>query len=271
VLACASLWSLGAPSRYVRLVSFGRFTLYATALLSIATGLVSAPAQAQEEVLETQPPTGSPRAERVAERAVMVRQQIRDRGISDQGVLDALLTVPRHEFVPAAYQREAYGDHPLPIGAGQTISQPYIVALMTQQLELESSDRVLEIGTGSGYQAAVASLLADSVFSIEIIKTLAESAAQRLERLGYRNVVSRHADGYYGWPEREPFDAIIVTAAAGHIPPPLVRQLATNGRMIIPVGAPFQVQHLVLVVKHADGTAMTRTIAPVTFVPLVGH
>ncbi len=265
------MWSLGAPSRYVRPVSLGRFTLYATTLLSIATGFASATAQAQEEALETQPSRELLRAERVAQRSLMVRQQIRDRGISDQGVLDALLTVPRHEFVPTAYQREAYGDHPLPIGAGQTISQPYIVALMTVLLELESSDRVLEIGTGSGYQAAVASLLADTVFSIEIIETLAESAAQRLERLGYRNVVSRHADGYYGWPEWAPFDAIIVTAAAGHIPPPLVRQLATNGRMIIPVGAPFQVQHLVLVVKHADGTATTRTIAPVTFVPLVGH
>jgi protein-L-isoaspartate(D-aspartate) O-methyltransferase len=201
----------------------------------------------------------------------MVREQIQRRGVTDQGVLGAMLAVPRHEFVPASWREAAYGDRPLPIGEGQTISQPYIVALMTELLQLESGDRVLEVGTGSGYQAAVASHLADSVFTIEILPGLAEQAARRLARLGYRDVVTRTGDGYFGWPEHAPFDAIVVTAAAGHIPPPLVQQLAPGGRMVIPVGGAFQVQQLVLVEKQADGSVTTRTLLPVRFVPLVGH
>jgi len=204
------------------------------------------------------------------ERARMVHEQIAARGIEDQAVLGAMLAVPRHLFVPEAHRDRAYGDHPLPIGHGQTISQPYIVAFMTELLGLEPGDRVLEVGTGSGYQAAVASMLADSVFSVEIVPELAASAATRLDRLGYRDVRVRSADGYFGWEEHAPYDAILVTAAAGHVPPPLVQQLVPGGRMAIPVGGPFQVQNLVLVEKAADGTVTTRSLLPVQFVPLTG-
>ena len=209
--------------------------------------------------------------DRADDRARMVREQIAGRGIQDQAVLGALLTVPRHLFVSESHRDRAYGDHPLPIGHGQTISQPYIVAFMTELLELEPRDKVLEIGTGSGYQAAVASMLVDSVFTIEIIPDLAASAEARLRQLGYRDVLVQNADGYYGWEEHAPFDAIFVTAAAGHIPPPLVQQLAPGGRMAIPVGGPFQVQNLVLVEKAADGSVTTRSVLPVQFVPLTGE
>lgn len=212
-----------------------------------------------------------PASERSDERARMVREQIIERGIEDQAVLGAMLAVPRHLFVPEAHRDRAYGDHPLPIGHGQTISQPYIVAFMTELLELEPTDQVLEVGTGSGYQAAVAAMLADSVFSVEIVPELAASAAARLDRLGYRDIETRNADGYYGWKEHAPYDAIFVTAAAGHVPPPLVQQLAPGGRMAIPVGGPFQLQNLVLVEKAADGTVTTRSVLPVQFVPLTGE
>ncbi len=201
----------------------------------------------------------------------MVREQIQDRGVTDQGVIGAMLAVPRHEFVPSDLRGLAYSDRPLPIGEGQTISQPYIVALMTELLELRPGDTVLEVGTGSGYQAAVASHLADSVFTIEILPGLAEQAARRLRDLGYSDVVTKEGDGYYGWPDRAPFDGIVVTAAAGHIPPPLVEQLEPGGRMVIPVGGQFQVQQLVLVEKRPDGSVTTRSLVPVRFVPLVGH
>jgi len=212
----------------------------------------------------------APPSERSDERTRMVQEQIAERGIEDQAVLGAMLAVPRHLFVPEAHRDRAYGDHPLPIGHGQTISQPYIVAFMTALLELEPGDRVLEVGTGSGYQAAVASMLADSVFSVEIVPELAASAASRLDRLGYRDVRVRSADGYFGWEVHAPYDAIFVTAAAGHVPPPLVQQLVPGGRMAIPVGGPFQVQNLVLVEKAADGTVTTRSVLPVQFVPLTG-
>ena len=178
--------------------------------------------------------------------------------------------VGRHRFVPANLQSQAYENRPLPIGYGQTISQPYIVALMTDLLEPQAGDVVLEIGTGSGYQAAILSRLVGQVYSIEIIPELAVSASARLQRLGFENVEVKNADGYYGWQEHAPFDAIIVTAASSHIPPPLVSQLKPGGVMLIPVGSPFQVQQLTLVKKSKNGELTTRQILPVRFVPFTG-
>ena len=201
----------------------------------------------------------------------MVRYQIEDRDVRDQGVLAAMRTVPRHEFVPERYQDQTYNDHPLPIGLGQTISQPYIVAFMTELLKLEPEDRVFELGTGSGYQAAVASKMAGSVYTMEIYRDLADSARERLEALEYKNVHSRYGDGYFGWKEKAPFDAIIVTAAADHIPPPLIEQLKPGGRLIIPLGSPFSIQQLVLVTKDLKGKVSERPVIAVRFVPLLGH
>ena len=185
-------------------------------------------------------------------------------------VMAALDRVPRHEFVPPEVADLAYENRPLPIGHGQTISQPYIVALMTHLLGLAPHHRVLEIGTGSGYQAAVLAELVERVHTIEIVPPLARQATERLPRLGYRNVEVRLGDGYYGWRAAAPFDAIIVTAAASHVPPPLVDQLATNGVLVIPVGEPFSVQMLLLVRKGADGDVTVRQVLPVRFVPLTG-
>ena len=186
-------------------------------------------------------------------------------------VLKALGDIPRHEFVPEGVRGEAYADRPLPIGYGQTISQPFIVAVMTDLLRVRPDAGVLEVGTGSGYQAAVLSHLVQRVYTIEIVPALAESAAARLKRLGYHNIATRSADGYYGWEEAAPFDGIIVTAAASQIPPPLLRQLKPGGRMVIPVGAPFALQHLVLVERNTDnGRVTTRQLLPVHFVPLTG-
>ncbi len=182
----------------------------------------------------------------------------------------ALGRVPRHEFVPAARRERAYVNTPLPIGHGQTISQPYIVAIMTELVEPRPGARVLEIGTGSGYQAAVLAELVEHVYSIEIIEALGEQARARLAALGYDNVSTRIGDGYYGWPEQAPYDAIVVTAAASHVPPPLVRQLRPGGRMVIPVGTPFLTQNLVLVEKADSGTVSMRQLLPVRFVPLTG-
>jgi protein-L-isoaspartate(D-aspartate) O-methyltransferase len=179
--------------------------------------------------------------------------------------------VPRHEFVPEGVRQDAYADRPLPIGYGQTISQPFIVALMTDLLRVGPGATVLEVGTGSGYQAAVLSGLVRQVHTIEIVPDLATAAADRLKRLGYGNVSVRQGDGYFGWEEAAPFDAIIVTAAASQIPPPLLQQLRPGGRMVIPVGAPFALQHLVLVERDAEGRAKTRQLLPVRFVPLVGQ
>ena len=190
-------------------------------------------------------------------------------GFSDR-VLAVMNEVPRHEFVPESELREAYDNHPLPIGHGQTISQPYIVALMTDLVDPEPGDVVLEIGTGSGYQAAVLAGLVEKVYSIEIIEPLADQAKARLARLGYGNVETRLGDGYFGWEEHAPFDAIIVTAAASHVPPPLIEQLKPGGRMVIPVGGRFQVQYLLLVEKAAAGEIVTRQITAVRFVPLTG-
>lgn len=188
----------------------------------------------------------------------------------DDRVLDALRKAPRHEFVPDSQRPYAYQNRPLPIGYGQTISQPYIVAVMTDLLKLKKTDRTLEIGTGSGYQAAILAELADSVYSIEIIEPLAKQAATNLKQAGYDAVHTRTGDGYYGWEEAAPFDGIVVTAVASHIPPPLIKQLKPGGRMIIPVGAPFMTQYLVLVSKDADEKVTTRQILPVSFVPLTG-
>lgn len=188
----------------------------------------------------------------------------------DPVVLAAMGRLPREEFVPAILRAHAYDNRPLPIGHGQTISQPYIVAVMTDLLKVRRGDAVLEIGTGSGYQAAVLAELGARVWSIEIIEPLAKDAADRLRRLGYATVATRSGDGYHGWPEGAPYDAIVVTAAASHVPPPLLRQLKPGGRMVIPVGASFQTQQLLLVEKHTDGSVTTRQMMPVRFVPLTG-
>jgi protein-L-isoaspartate(D-aspartate) O-methyltransferase len=187
----------------------------------------------------------------------------------DPAVLEVMGSVPRHEFVPVDRRDEAYDDRPLPIGYGQTISQPYIVALMTDLARLEPGQRALEVGTGSGYQAAVLAALGVEVRTIEIVPELAAAAAARLKALGYDDVQVRQGDGYHGWPEDAPFDAILVTAAAGSIPPPLVAQLRPGGRMVIPVGPPFMVQQLTLVEKDAAGAVRTEALLPVSFVPFV--
>lgn len=196
----------------------------------------------------------------------MVQRQIERRGITTEAVLEAMRQVPRHEFVPQSQASHAYEDRPLPIGYGQTISQPYIVAYMTELVQPDPDDRVLEVGTGSGYQAAVLAEIVDQVYTVEIIPELSATAAQRLGRLGYDAVTVKQADGYYGWEEHAPYDAIVVTAAAEHVPPPLIEQLKDGGRMVIPVGSPFYTQTLMLVEKEGDQVT-TRSLTPVQFVP----
>jgi len=207
-------------------------------------------------------------------RAEMVREDIA-RGsilgrtpVKHKAVLEVMRTVPRHEFVPPNLVDRAYADSPLPIGHGQTISQPYIVAYMTEMLEPDEDDVVLEIGTGSGYQAAVLAEIVKEVYTIEIVEELAKQATERLKRLEYENVHTRFGDGYFGWTEHAPFDAIVVTAAASHIPPPLIEQLKPGGRMAIPVGPPMRVQSLMLVEKNEDGAVRQRNVMAVRFVPL---
>lgn len=236
------------------------------ALVAIAVLMFAVPGGAED------PRSLNARKSMVAEVLDMWRSTQREfgGGAPKQNVIDVLGKVPRHEFVPHAERRLAYANRPLPIGLGQTISQPYIVALMTDLANVDSSSRVLEIGTGSGYQAAVLAELAGEVYTMEIIEPLAETAAARLTRLGYKNVQVRHADGYYGWKEQAPFDAIVVTAAASHVPPPLVEQLAIGGKMIIPVGSGFAVQQLVLLEKHTGDRITVRQMLPVRFVPLTG-
>ena len=190
------------------------------------------------------------------------------RGVRDSATLSAMRALPRHEFVPANQRSRAYGDHPLPIGHGQTISQPYIVAYMTEILQPKPGMKVLEIGTGSGYQAAVLAQVGCEVYSVEIFEALATSARQRFDRLVLA-VTSRHGDGHHGWPDAAPFDAVIVTAAAGYIPPALVEQLKPGGRMVIPVGSVYGVQNLILVEKDPDGNIRTRNLLPVRFVPML--
>jgi protein-L-isoaspartate(D-aspartate) O-methyltransferase len=204
-------------------------------------------------------PTARPRAD-------MVRTQIAARGVADPAVLAAMRMVPRHLFVPEEQVPHAYEDRPLTIGHGQTISQPYIVALMTELARPGPDSKVLEIGAGSGYQAAVLAEIVDRVYTIEIVEPLSRWARERLTLAGYTNAIVRHADGYHGWEEHAPFDAIVVTAAAPHIPPPLIAQLKDGGRMVIPVGSRFRTQQLVLVEKHGDRIT-TRNLLPVRFVP----
>lgn len=202
-------------------------------------------------------------------RLSMVKTQIESRGITDKRVLNALKEVPRHLFVPEEQKKHAYEDRPLPIGFGQTISQPYIVALMTELLQLNENSKVLEIGTGSGYQAAILSKIVKEVYTIEIYAELAEKAKERFKKLGYTNIFTLNADGYYGWKEKAPFDGIIVTCAASFIPPPLLKQLKIGGIMVIPVGKPFTVQNLLLVKKISDEKIITEVITEVIFVPLI--
>lgn len=203
------------------------------------------------------------------QRELMVKTQIEARGIKNERVLQALRKVERHKFVPQKYQRYAYEDHPLPIGEGQTISQPYIVALMTEVLDLDSSKKVLEIGTGSGYQAAVLAEICNFVYTIEIIEVLGKRAERLLANLGYQNIKVKIGDGYLGWKEYSPFDAIIVTCAPSHIPQPLKDQLAEGGKMVIPVGKAFA-QELVLLSKQ-NGEIKQNAIIPVRFVPMMGE
>ena len=242
-------------------------TAWLLATLSTRPGAAGEAAPAQGE--PSPPPWQRPRfsaGER--ERKDMVRRQIERRGVEAAAVLDAMRSVPRHAFVPEGLGERAYDDTPLPIGHGQTISQPYIVAYMTEALGLKAGDKVLEIGTGSGYQAAVLAELTPNVYTIEIIAALGDEAKARLDRLGYKSVQCKVADGYYGWPEKGPFDAIIVTCAAGSVPPPLVKQLKPGGRMCIPVGPPGQLQQLVLVTKDAEDRLTSKSLIPVVFVPL---
>ena len=205
-----------------------------------------------------------------AARQEMVERTIRTRDVSDPTVLRAMESVPRHLFVPDRYREQAYADHPLPIGQGQTISQPYIVALMTELLGLMPDERVLEIGTGSGYQAAILAEVVSEVYSVEIIPELAESSSRLLRELGYDNVHTRQGDGYYGWQEYAPYDAIIVTCAPDHVPQPLVNQLADGGRLVIPIGPPGGYQTLWRYVLEEDGLR-AYNIAGVRFVPLTGN
>jgi protein-L-isoaspartate(D-aspartate) O-methyltransferase len=213
--------------------------------------------------------TGAPISDYAAQRERMVKEQIIERGVADEPVLAAMRKVPREEFVPENLRAESYEDHPLPIGYAQTISQPYIVAFMTEQLRPRAEDRVLEIGTGSGYQAAILAELVKEVYSIEIVEPLARTGEATLARLGYKNVHVKAGDGYKGWPEHAPFDAVIVTCAPDHVPQPLVDQLKEGGRMMIPVG-PQGMQELYLLEKTA-GKMERKSVTPVRFVPMTGE
>ena len=206
----------------------------------------------------------------VAAREKLVKFDIEGQGISDPKVLAAMRSVPRHCFVPEQVLSSAYADTALPIGEGQTISQPYVVALMTAGLKLDADQRVLEIGTGSGYQAAVLAEIVKEVYTIEIKEKLHQKSTRLLKSLGYANVITRQADGYFGWPEAAPFDAIMITAAVNHVPPPLLKQLKEGGRLILPLGNPFSYQNLTLITRHGDDYT-TRQITGVLFVPMTGY
>jgi protein-L-isoaspartate(D-aspartate) O-methyltransferase len=215
-------------------------------------------------------PNSNPANESVAQqREQMVRNQIQARGVRDRLVIDAMRKVPRHLFVPAHLMQQAYLDYPLPIGEGQTISQPYIVAFMTESLQLKGEGKVLEIGTGSGYQAAVLAEIVKAVYTVEIIPSLGNQADALLKKMGYENIQVKIGDGYRGWQEHAPYDAIIITAAPEYIPQPLVDQLRKGGRMIIPVGESYQ--ELILITKQDEGTVRKKSLLPVRFVPMTGE
>ena len=232
-------------------------TLLLTACGSVATPMPSALT-----------PTPTAEDDLAEKRNRMVQYQIEERGVNDANVLNAMRRVPRHEFVPDEYYDQSYDDHPLPIGYGQTISQPYVVGLMSAALQLKPGDRVLEIGTGSGYQAAVLAEMGMQVYTIEVIPELADRATAKLQSLGYKAVQVRAADGYYGWPEEAPFDAIIVTAAPDHVPQPLIEQLKPGGRMVIPVGPVGATQTLWQFTADQSGELIARNLGDVRFVPL---
>jgi protein-L-isoaspartate(D-aspartate) O-methyltransferase len=250
--------------------------IVAILLLLLCSPLPNAFSQTEEKAQISDPTEKNWTPPRFSEyhrkRSLMVQSQMvhRSPGVRDRVVLEAMRQVPRHLFVPRSLKRLAYADHPLPIGHGQTISQPYIVALMTEALEMKPGAKVLEIGTGSGYQAAVLSELSPRVFTMEIIRALGNEAQQRLQELGYHTIRVRIGDGYFGWPEEAPFDGIIVTCAAGHIPPPLIAQLREGGRMVIPVGGVYEVQWLMVVTKDNQGIVRTKELLPVRFVPMTG-
>ena len=234
------------------------------AIPSLSSAEPASSEDASRKALWTRPRS----SEREKERLRLVRWYVKGGRVKDEKIIDAMKNVPRHWFVRAEDQREAYEDHPLPIGHGQTISQPSLVAYMTQLLELDEKSKVLEIGTGSGYQAAILNELTPHVYSIEIIKELAEEAKKRLKKRGYKAIEVKHADGYHGWKKHAPFDAIIVAAAATHVPPPLFEQLKVGGKMVIPIGPPMSVQTLNLVTKEKDGKPVQKSILSVRFVPL---
>jgi len=233
----------------------------ASAVIPAAGGMIEAQAQDAYE----------PQRRHMVEEIVALARESRaatGRATLSERVLAAMAKVPRHDLVPAGQKAVAYANRPLPIGLGQTISQPFIVALMTDLMEVKPGDRVLEIGTGSGYQAAVLAELAGTVYTIEIVEPLAREAAGRLKQLGYRNVVAKSGDGYQGWPEHAPFDAIMVTAAPREVPQPLIEQLKPGGRLVVPVGGQATGQELLLIEKKPDGTVARRNILAVRFVPL---
>lgn len=236
--------------------NFSRHLLLTAAVIGYMVTIAPQPVSAAQEYRE--------------KRMKMVEHDIAGRGIRDPATLQAMRAVPRENFVPTDLRRAAYFDRPLPIGFGQTISQPYIVAFMTESLQLKPTDRVLEIGTGSGYQAAVLAEIVKDVYTIEIVEPLARSAQKLFKNLNVENIHATVGDGYNGWPEHAPYDAIIVTAAASHIPPPLIEQLKPGGRMVIPVGSVMQVQHLLLIEKDEAGKVTQRSLLPVRFVPLTG-
>ena len=242
-------------------------------ILLISTLLLPSCRASTPESERTATPESTPTEEvdpTLKDREQMVMKQIEGRGVEEPDVLAAMLAVPRHKFVPDNYIPQAYADHPLPIGHGQTISQPFIVALMTEALALEEGDRVLEIGTGSGYQAAILAELGTVVYTVEIIPELALDAEERLRNLGYTNIEVLNADGYFGWEEHAPFDGVIVTAAPDHLPQPLIEQLDEGARMIIPIGPVGAVQTLWLF-KKVEGELMALNLGPVSFVPLTGE
>ncbi len=249
-------------------LNFRVFILIFVALLVFV--IMSFPADFPADSLNNESLNISEPEEFVLARKSMVENQLKSRDITNERVLEVMGKVPRHLFVSKKNQDLAYADHPLPIGYGQTISQPYIVALMTQSLELEGNEKVLEIGTGSGYQAAILSELVREVYTIEIVKELAERAERRLEEVGYKNVKVKNGDGYFGWEKHAPYDAIMITCAADHIPPPLLEQLNDNGRLIIPLGSIRYYQTLTLITKMG-GNLETRHITTVSFVPMTGE